>query len=56
MQANLPKKFDRGPPWPVTVEKQVFMKFGNSFAEFDYCPVGVCGPISLFGLAIVGQF
>jgi hypothetical protein len=43
MQANLPKKFDRAPGRPVTVEKQVFMKFGNSFAEFDYCTAGVCG-------------
>src|SRR6202166_3336921 len=37
MQANLPKKCD------VTAEKQVFMKFCNSFAESDHCTAGVCG-------------
>ena len=33
MQANLLKKFDRTPGDPATVERQVFMKFGNFFAE-----------------------
>jgi hypothetical protein len=43
MQANLPKKCDRAPGKPVTAEKQVFMKFYNSFAELDHCTAGVCG-------------
>jgi hypothetical protein len=37
MQANLPKKkFHRAPGQGVTVEKQVFIKLNNSFAELDH--------------------
>ena len=37
MQANLPKKFHRARGQAVTVEKQAFMKFNESFAELDHC-------------------
>jgi hypothetical protein len=37
MQANLPKKFHRAAGQALTVEKQVFIKLSNSFAELDHC-------------------